>query len=110
LRRRLVATWAEFQHSVVYYATDQCRKKLEASINAKDGHSEHLRDIACLTFQLPQITIGSFQSRQRQPATGLFSELLTFERTQQTFSQTKKFCNSQVNMVTFSGGLQFVFF
>jgi len=25
LRQRLVATWAEFQHSVVYYATDQCR-------------------------------------------------------------------------------------
>jgi len=23
LRQRLVATWAEFQHSVVYYATDQ---------------------------------------------------------------------------------------
>jgi len=25
-----VLTWAEFQHSVVYYATDQCRKRLEA--------------------------------------------------------------------------------
>jgi len=24
LWQRLVATWAEFQHSVVYYATDQC--------------------------------------------------------------------------------------
>ena len=37
-----VATWAEFQHSVVYYATDQCRKRLETCINAEGGHSEHL--------------------------------------------------------------------
>ena len=27
LQQWLVVTWAEFQHSVVYYATDQCRKK-----------------------------------------------------------------------------------
>jgi len=33
----------------------------------------------------------------------LFSELPAFERTQQTFSQMKKFCNSQVSVVTFSG-------
>jgi len=42
LRQRLVATWAEFQHSVVYYATGQCRKRLVACINAEGGHSEHL--------------------------------------------------------------------
>jgi len=42
LRQRLVATWAEFQHSVVYYATDQCRKGLEECINAEGGHYEHL--------------------------------------------------------------------
>ena len=42
LRQRLVATWAEFQHSVVYYATDQCRKRQEACIHAEGGHSEHL--------------------------------------------------------------------
>jgi len=42
LRQRLVATWAEFQHSVVYCATDQCRERLEASTNAESGHSEHL--------------------------------------------------------------------
>jgi len=35
LRQRL-ATWAEFQHSVVY-----SRKRLETSINAERGHSEH---------------------------------------------------------------------
>ena len=38
--QRLVVTWAEFQHSMVYYATDQCQKRLEACI--KGGHSEHL--------------------------------------------------------------------
>jgi len=42
LRKRLVATWAEFQHSVVDYATDQWRKRLEACIRAEGGHFEHL--------------------------------------------------------------------
>jgi len=27
---------------VVYHATEQCRKRLEACINAEGGHSEHL--------------------------------------------------------------------
>jgi len=27
---------------VVYYVTEQCRKRLEACINAEGGHSEHL--------------------------------------------------------------------
>jgi len=35
----------------------------------------------------------------------LFSEPPTFERTQQTFSQMKKFSNLQVSVVTFSGGV-----
>jgi len=42
LRKRLVATWAEFQHSVVGDAVDQGRKRLEASIRAEGGHFEHL--------------------------------------------------------------------
>jgi len=42
LQQQLVATWAEFQHRVVYYATEQCRERLEACINAEGGHSEHL--------------------------------------------------------------------
>jgi len=42
LWQRLVATWAEYQHSVVYYATDQCRKRLKACFHAEGGHSEHL--------------------------------------------------------------------
>jgi len=42
LRKRLIATWAEFQHSVVDDAVDQWRKRLEASIHAEGGHYEHL--------------------------------------------------------------------
>jgi len=42
LADRLVATWAEFQHIVVHYATDQCQKRLEACIKAEGGQPEHL--------------------------------------------------------------------
>ena len=40
-RQQLVVTWAEFQHSVVYYATERRRRSLEAYINAEGGHFEH---------------------------------------------------------------------
>ena len=42
LWKRLVATWAEFQQSVVDDAVDQWRKRLEACICAEGGHFEHL--------------------------------------------------------------------
>jgi len=42
LRKRLVATWAEFQQSVVDDAVDQWRWRLEACICAEGGHFEHL--------------------------------------------------------------------
>jgi len=42
LRKHLVATWAEFQLSVVDDAVDQWRKRLEACICAEGGHFEHL--------------------------------------------------------------------
>jgi len=42
LRKRLVATWAEFQQIVVDCAVDQWRKRLEACIYAEGGHFEHL--------------------------------------------------------------------
>jgi len=75
LQQRLVAIWAEFQHSVVYYATDQCRKRLEACTNAEGGHSEHLLR-HCLPgipvatqhnrfFAEPPMTTGSLHSLQR---------------------------------------------
>jgi len=41
LRKRLVATWAEFQQSMVDDADDQWRKRLEACIRAEAGQFEH---------------------------------------------------------------------
>jgi len=105
LWQRLVATWAEFQHSVVYYATERCRKDRKHVLMQKVVTLNTCCDIACLTFQLPLITTGSFQSHRRQPRNWLFSEPPTCERTQQTFSQMKKFRNSQVSVVIFSDGV-----
>jgi len=42
LQKRLIATWAEFQQSMVDSAVDQWRKRLEACIHAEGGHFEHL--------------------------------------------------------------------
>ena len=102
--QRLVATWAEFQHSVLYYATDQCRKRLKACINADSGHSERL-----LWHCLPDIPVIHHNRFFSEPPTTthnwLSSEPPTSERTQQTFSQMKKFRNSQVSVVTFSDGV-----
>jgi len=58
---------------------------------------------------LPDIPVAThhnrfFQSHRRQPTSGS-SEPPTLERTQQTFSRMKKFCNSQASVVTFSGGV-----
>ena len=52
LRERFVAIWAEFQHTMVYYATNQCRERLKACTNAQGGYSEHLLWHAYLTFNL----------------------------------------------------------
>jgi len=81
--------WISVQRGVLY-VIKQCRKRLEACINAEGGHSEHL-----LWHCLPDIPVATHQNR-------FFSELLitihnrlfsvspTFERMQQTFSQMKK--------------------
>jgi len=61
-------------------------------------------DGACPTFQLPHITIGSFQSHQCQPTTGSFQSHQCHQRFQEhniTFSQMKKFCILQGSVVTF---------
>ena len=44
----------------------------------------------------------AFHKRLRPADHGAHQQL---ERTQQTFSQMKKFCSSQVSVVTFSGGV-----
>jgi len=41
LRLRLVVKWAKFQQSLVYDATDQWQKRLEARIHTEGGHFEH---------------------------------------------------------------------
>jgi len=79
--------------------------QLEACINAVGGHSEHL-----LWHCLPDGPATTHHSPlfSESPTTThnwLSSEPSAFERTQQTFSQMKKFCNSQVSVVTFSGGV-----
>jgi len=42
LRKRLGATWAEFQHRVMDDAVDQWRKRPETCIRAEGRHFEHL--------------------------------------------------------------------
>jgi len=98
-----VATWAEFQHSVVDYAVDQWRKRLEACrpIRAEGGQLNTCCDVACLTFQLPHITTGSFHSHQCQPTTSSFQSHERLEQHDITFSQMKKFCILQGSAVTF---------
>jgi len=58
---------------------------------------------------LPDIPVAMHHNRLSEPLTTthnwLFSEPPTLERVQQTFSQMKKLCNSQVRAVTFSGGV-----
>ena len=57
----LVAT-AEFQHSIVYYATDQCWKDWKHVLMQMVVTLNTCCDTACLTFQLPHITISSSQA------------------------------------------------
>ena len=102
----LVAKWTEFQYSVVYYETDQCQKDWKHVSTQKVITLNTCCDTACLTVQLPHNHHNRFFS---QPPTTthnwLSSEPPTFERMQHIFRQMKKFCNSQVSVVTFSGGV-----
>jgi len=82
-------TWAEFQHSVVYYTTERCRKRLEECINAEGRHFEHHNRF----FSEPPTTTQNW----------LFSEPPMSERTQQTFT-------SQVSVVIFSGAVDYSLF
>jgi len=114
LRQRLVATWAEFQHSVVYYVTEQCRKRLEACINAKGGHSEDL-----LWHCLPEIPVATyhnrfFHSHRRQPTTSSFQSLERLKERNKPSVRFKKLAIHKLVwwhfQVGWASGLQFVFF
>jgi len=114
LRQRFVATLAEFQHSMVYYTTDQCRKRLKACINTECGHSEHLLWHCLPTFHLPHITTGSFQSHRRQPTTGSFQSLQRLKECNKPSVTWKCFAIHKLVwwhfQVGWASGLQFVFF
>jgi len=78
-----------------------CVEKDWKHINAEGGHCEHL-----LWHCLPNSPVATHHNQFfSEPSTTtqnwLYSEPPTFERTQQTFSQVKKFCISQVSVVTF---------
>jgi len=84
--------WISAQRGVGLLCDWSVLKRVEACINAEGGHSEHLCDIACLTFQSPHIQPVIFRATDDNPQLALFS-------------QVKKFCNSQVSVLTFSGGV-----
>jgi len=74
------------------------------SLVADCSHSEHL-----LWHCLPDIPVAThhnwfFSEPPMTTHNWLFWEPPTSQRTQQTFSQMKKFCSSQVIVVTFLGG------
>ena len=107
--------WISAQRCV-YYATDQCRKRLEACINAEGGHSIQYTccDIACLTFQLPHITTGSFQSHWWQSTTASFQSLQHLKERNKPSVRWKSFAIHKLVwwhfQVGWASGLQFVFF
>jgi len=74
-RQRLVAMWAEFQHSMVYYVTEQCQKDWNHVLMQNVITLNTCCDIACLTTQLPHITTGSFQIPDEKPTTSSFQSL-----------------------------------
>ena len=98
--------WISAQHGVL--CDYQCQKRLEACTNAEGGHSEHL-----LWHYLPDIPVATHHTHHNRffseplmtTHNWLSSEPPTFERTQQTFSEMKRFCNSQVSVVIFSGAV-----
>jgi len=42
LRQRLIDTWSDLSQSIVDDAVDEWRKRLQACVNEKGGHFEHL--------------------------------------------------------------------
>jgi len=114
LWQRLVVTWAEFQHSMVYYATDQCRKKTGSILTQKVVTQNTRCDIACLTFQFPHITTGSFQSHQRQPTSGSLESLQCLIECNKYSVRLKSFAIIKLVWWHFQVGwacaIQFIFF
>ena len=112
LRQRLVVTWMNF--STVWCTTRliSVEKDLKHVLIQNVVTLNTCCDTACLTFQLPHITTGSFQSHRRQPKTGFFQSIQRLKERNKS-SVRWKFCNSQVSVMAFSSGwasgLQIVF-
>ena len=70
------------------------------------------RDIACLTFQLPHITTGSFQSHRRQPTTGSLHSLQRLKERNKPSVRWKSFAIHKLVwwhlQAEWESGLQFV--
>jgi len=110
LRKRLVTTLAEFQHSMVYYATDQCRKRLKACINAEGGQFEHL-----LWHCLPDIPVATHNNRFFSvPPTDSLQSLQHLKERNKPSVRCKSFAIHKWVwwhfQVGWASGLQFVFF
>jgi len=71
-------------------------------------------DIACPTFQLPHITMGTFQSNRRQPTTGSFQSLQRLKEHNKPSVGWKSLAIHKLVWwhfhVGWASGLQFVFF
>ena len=70
-------------------------------------------DIACLTYQLPHITTGSFQSHRRQSTTGSFHSFQRLKERNKPSVEWKSFAVHKLVwwhfQVGWASGLQFVF-
>ena len=71
-RKRLVATWAEIQQSGWTMQLITGKKDWKHVSVQKVVTLNICCNVACLTFHLPHITIGSSQSHLCQPTTGFF--------------------------------------
>ena len=99
LRKPLVATWAEFQQSAWWMMQLISGEKDWKHVSVQKVVTFNICcNIACLTFHLPHITTGSFQSHQCQPTTCFFRATNVWRNTtlQHTFSQMKKFAFYEV--------------
>ena len=92
LRKHLVATWLNVSRAWWTLQLISGEKDWKHVSVQKVVTLNICCNVACLTFHLPHITTGSFQSHQCQPTTGFFSEPATFGGMQHTFSQMKKLC------------------
>jgi len=111
LRQRLVATWAEFQHSV---ATTMWLIDVEKDCKHVLMQKVVTLNTACLTFQLPHITTSSFHSQRRQPTTGSLQSLQRLKERNKPSVRWKSFAIHKFVWWHFqagwASGLQFLFF